>query len=599
MVAKNRIYSSTLSYKGKVPIRNLKIFLHLKNCPEGINREETVHTLHQKCKEGDGRMKEALRQMQWRVVWLFCTALAVCCLLMLRLYSLSMNGALQQAAQQQSVYTLELGSTRGRIYDRNLSPLTDTEQHNVITVLPTADAVRACAEQISGPQRRAALDSAAQGKPFALDLEDGEKVYAMDVENFTVAARLPHNPRQQLAVHLLGYQNGDGTGVCGLEGAYDQELAAAGETVQVRYQVNAVGESVEGTGAQIQGSSRPPQKGLVLTLDRRMQKIVQQVGTEQIDRGAIVVMDVDSGAITASASFPQYDPYHLEEALHAPDSPMLNRALMPYCVGSSFKLAVAAAALESGISPDFSVDCVGGITVRQRIFYCHNRAGHRQTDLQRAIEHSCNPYFIRLGQKVGAEKILGMAKALGFGQETSLAPGITALAGTLPQRSDLSNLYELANFSFGQGKLTATPVQVAAMVSAIANGGRAVVPYLVEGSTQDGRTVEPIVRTAPVQVFSERTASILKNGMIGVVEEGSATMAKPKSGGAGGKTASAQTGSYDEQGEEIVHAWFAGFFPAQSPRYAVVVLIEGGEYGGSVASPLFRQIADLYGPVTE
>ena len=76
-------------------------------------------------------------------------------------------------------------------------------------------------------------------------------------------------------------------------------------------------------------------------------------------------------------------------------------------------------------------------------------------------------------------------------------------------------------------------------------------------------------------------------------------MAKPKSGGAGGKTASAQTGSYDEQGEEIVHAWFAGFFPAQSPRYAAVILIEGGEYGGSVASPLFRQIADRYGPISE
>ena len=544
-------------------------------------------------------MKEESRKMQWRVVWLFCASLAVFCLLMLRLYYLSMNGALQQAAQRQSVYTLELGSTRGRIYDRNLIPLTDTEQHNLITVLPTAEAVKACAEQISGPQRRAALDSAAQGKPFALDLEGGEKVYAADVENFTVAARLPHDPKQQLAVHLLGYQNGEGIGVCGLERAYEQELAAAGEALQVRYQVNAVGRSLEGTAAQIQGSSRPVQKGLVLTLDRRMQEIVQQVGAEQIERGAIVVMEVDSGAITASASFPQYDPYHLEEALHAPDSPMLNRALMPYCVGSSFKLAVAAAALESGISPDFSVDCVGGITVRERIFYCHNRAGHRQTDLQRAIEHSCNPYFIRLGQKVGAEKILGMAKALGFGQESCLAPGITAMAGTLPQRSDLANLYELANFSFGQGILTATPIEVAAMVSAIANGGRAVAPRLVEGRTQDGSTLEPIVPTAPVRVFSEQTADILKRGMIGVVEEGSATMAKPKSGGAGGKTASAQTGSYDEQGEEIVHAWFAGFFPAQSPRYAAVILIEGGEYGGSVASPLFRQIADRYGPISE
>ena len=101
----------------------------------------------------------------------------------------------------------------------------------------------------------------------------------------------------------------------------------------------------------------------------------------------------------------------------------------------------------------------------------------------------------------------------------------------------------------------------------------------------------------PVRVFSERTARILREDMIGVVEQGSATMAKPQQGGAGGKTASAQTGILDEDGEEVVHAWFAGFFPAQQPRYAAVVLIEGGEYGGQVASPIFRQIVDRYGPL--
>lgn len=100
-----------------------------------------------------------------------------------------------------------------------------------------------------------------------------------------------------------------------------------------------------------------------------------------------------------------------------------------------------------------------------------------------------------------------------------------------------------------------------------------------------------------MRVFSERTAQILREDMIGVVEQGSATMAKPQQGGAGGKTASAQTGILDEDGEEVVHAWFAGFFPAQQPRYAAVVLIEGGEYGGQVASPIFRQIVDRYGPL--
>lgn len=538
------------------------------------------------------------RQMQWRIVGVFVVMLTIASGLMVRLYSLSMNVGLEQAAQSQSAYTLQITTTRGQIYDRNLQPLTDTEQRNYLAVLPTDDAVQACAEQITGTSRRLALDAAAQGTPFVLPLEDGQKVYAADVENFTVSSRLPHDPSEQLAVHLLGYLDGEGNGVSGIEQAYNDRLAAAGEQVTVRCQVDALGRPMENGTMQVEGSSRPPQQGVILTLDKRMQQVVEQVG-EQIDQGAIVVMDVHTGAINASASFPQYDPYHLEAALEDAGQPLINRALLPYCVGSSFKLSVAAAALEEGISPSFSVDCVGGTTVAGRIFYCHNRAGHRETDLKRAIEQSCNPYFIKLGQETGAEQLLGMAKALGFGQETQLADGVIAQAGNLPTLGELSSPHELANFSFGQGKLTATPVQIAAMVSAVANGGMAVTPHLVMGTTEDGQTVQEKESPAPVRVFSQQTAAFLQEAMIGVVEEGSAPLAQPKQGGAGGKTASAQTGLYDEEGEEIVHAWFAGFFPAQNPQYAAVILIEGGEYGGQVASPLFAQLVDLYGPLDE
>ena len=534
--------------------------------------------------------------MQWRIVGVFVVMLLAASSLMIRLYALSMNLGLEQAAQSQSAYTLKITTTRGQIYDRNLQPLTDTEQHNYIAVQPTDEAIQACAEQITGASRRLALDAAAEGTPFVLDLEDNQKVYAVDVENFAVSARLPHDTTQQLAVHLLGYLDGEGNGVNGIEKAYNSQLAAAGEEVTVRCQVDALGQPLENTAMQVQGSSRSPQQGVVLSLDKRMQQVVQQVGA-QIEQGAIVVMDVQTGAITASASFPQYDPYHLEQALADENQPLINRALLPYCVGSSFKLSVAAAALEEGITPSFSVDCVGGTTVAGRIFYCHNRAGHRETDLKGAIEQSCNPYFIKLGQQTGAEQLLGMAKALGFGQETLLADGVVAQAGNLPTLSELASPHELANFSFGQGKLTATPVQVAAMVSAVANGGMAVTPHLVLGITEDGVTIREQQAPAAVRIFSEQTAAFLQEAMIGVVEEGSAPLAKPKQGGAGGKTASAQTGLYDEMGEEIVHAWFAGFFPAENPQYAAVILIEGGEYGGQVASPLFAQLVDLYGPL--
>ena len=227
---------------------------------------------------------EQSRNMQWKIVGLFCILLGVASFLMVRLYSLSMDGGLKQAAQMQSVYTLDITTTRGRIYDRNLNPLTDTEKHNLIAVLPTDEAAQACAGQIEGEQRRQALDALTQGNPFVLDLEDGDKVYAQDIENFTTTARLPHDQQKQLAVHLLGYLNGDGEGVSGIEQAYDEELSAAGEEVRVRCTVNALGEAVDGSPIEVQGSARLPQEGVVLTLDQRMQSIVEEVGKQRLTK---------------------------------------------------------------------------------------------------------------------------------------------------------------------------------------------------------------------------------------------------------------------------------------------------------------------------
>lgn len=169
----------------------------------------------------------------WKIVWIFCGMLAVCSLLMMRIYLLSMSSGLQQAAAEQSSYTLTVTTTRGRIYDRRMQPLTDTEQHDLIAVLPPHQAAQGCAKQIEGTARRAALDRIAQGTPFLLDItgKDGEreKVYSQDVENITTAARLPHDPTEQRAVHLLGYRDSEGKGLTGIERAFDSRLEKAGE----------------------------------------------------------------------------------------------------------------------------------------------------------------------------------------------------------------------------------------------------------------------------------------------------------------------------------------------------------------------------------
>ena len=301
-----------------------------------------------------------------------------------------------------------------------------------------------------------------------------------------------------------------------------------------------------------------------------------------------MVMDVDSGQLKAVVSLPTFDPDDLTAALNDQEKPFFNRAFAAYNVGSSFKLAVAAAALEQGISPDFSVNCVGGVEIAGRMIYCHHRAGHGETDMERALEQSCNPYFIALGREIGDESILTMAEHMGFGRGSDFAEGLVASAGNLPKAA--ASPLELANLSFGQGELLATPLQIAAMVSSIANGGYQVEAQLLLGWTEDG-SVPQAAEQAKERILSERTAKRLQHDMIQVVEEGSGTNAMPSVGGAGGKTASAQTGRYMEE-EEIVHAWFAGFYPADEPQYSIVVLAEGMESGGTYAAPVFRRICE-------
>ena len=532
------------------------------------------------------------QKMQWRILGLFCLCLTLCVGLMTRTYLLCMDGGLRQAAHRQSSYRLEIGRTRGKIYDRNLLPLVDIEKVNRLAVIPTELSASDCARQITGIDRRQVLDQILEGKPFLYDLPETEKVYSPQVENFSVSHRLAYNKEERFAQHLIGYLDGEGKGVCGLEKSFQEELYAAGDMISVRCRIDARGMAAGDEPMEIQGNPRSGKGGIVLTLDRRIQGIVETVGEEQIAKGAVVVMKAGTGEIAASASFPQYDPYELGAAVKDEELSLLNRALMPYCVGSSFKLVTAAAALEQGISPEMTNDCVGVITVANRPFYCHYRAGHREMNLRKAIEESCNPYFIRLGEQVGGERLLGMANALGFGKGSELAEGIQSLPGTLPTKAQLKSPHELANLSFGQGKLTATPVQITAMVNTVISGGLYYPPQLILGKSHDGGKIVLEQQNAPRKVFSKTTADYLKQAMIGVVEEGSAPMAKPKRGGAGGKTASAQTGIYDKNEKEIVHAWFTGFFPAKEPEYVVTVLVEGGEYGGKVAGPIFREIAD-------
>ena len=248
--------------------------------------------------------------------------------------------------------------------------------------------------------------------------------------------------------------------------------------------------------------------------------------------------------------------------------------------------------MESGIPPEKTFECTGSIEIDGRIFKCHWEAGHGEINMEKALEISCNPYFINLALEIGGEKILETAKNLGFGTPSDFGENFSSAGGNLPSKEKLSAKTVLSSFAFGQGELLATPVQLAVLSSAIANGGKAVVPKIVLGTYDKDGNFEETPKYSQNPVMSKKTAEILKSMMINVVEKGSGTNAKPKERGAGGKTASAQTGQFDENGNEIIHAWFIGFYPSEKPEYAVAVFAEGMDSGGDFAAPVFKNICD-------
>ena len=521
-----------------------------------------------------------------RLVGLFCTVILLFSVLMLRLYTLSQRSYLASAAQNQSSYLLEVDRTRGMIYDCNLTPLVEGERQLKAAVLPSPESASAVFKQASGSDRETLLARFEENRPFLLAAD--EPIYSEGVELLETYARYSEN---QLAPHVIGYINGDGQGVTGIEQGYDQLLSQYSGSLSLRYTVDAAGRPLTGAPVQQVEESYHQPGGVILTLDADIQRLAEEAAERYFDKGAVVVMDVYTGEIKAMASLPKFDPNDIAASLADPDSPMINRALWDYNVGSTFKLLVAATGIEQGYRYHTN-ECPGYIDVGEVRFHCHNLKGHGLLDMRTALEKSCNPYFVSLIQKTGGESVVYKAEQLGFGKALELAPGITSASGKLPAFTDLQLPGELANFGFGQGILTATPVQIAQLVAAVANGGNAITPKLVDGFTQDGQTVEKTSTFAPVQVINSRAADMVREDMISVVENGSGQKAKPRELGAGGKTGSAQTGRYFDSGEEIVQAWFAGFYPADVPQYAIVVLAEGMNSGGDYGAPVFKEICD-------
>lgn len=490
----------------------------------------------------------------------------------------------QVAASSASGIRFDIAYLRGTIYDCKLNPLTNCRTVYAAVAKPTQKALAALESELDTSEFSAVKEKMLSGNPVLLQVRD-KSCGGGDVTVVAYPERYG-----SLACHIIGYLGYEGNGVSGAEKAFDGVLSAAGYPVYARVSCDANGRVLLGEKTVVENEIFPV-SGIALTIDADIQKIAEQaLDSSGAGCAAAVVIDVETGAVRACASRPAFSQSDIASALDNPDSPLINRAFLPFSVGSVFKPVVAASALENGIGSSFSYNCTGSVTLNGVTFSCHKKEGHGELDMRGAVANSCNTYFIALALETGADNVLETARKFGFGAETVFADGMRSCAGNLPEKVD--SKAAAANLSFGQGELTATPVQICAMMAAIANGGYSVLPYLVEGEVNSqGALIRKGGYYEKKRVVSPETAELLRSFLLAVVEEGSGSRAKSDYVSCAGKTATAQTGR-SENGEEIYNAWFAGYFPAQEPKYAVVILRENGGEGAISCAPVFKIIAE-------
>ena len=506
----------------------------------------------------------------------------------LSVYSIASGGSLAEAAQKQSVYRLTVAQTRGTVYDCNLLPLTCETDRWVAAVAPGVQTAADLSRALGNDGVASLASLLADGRPFALSLPSN--VSGDGILTFQIPDRYGG---EALAPHTIGYLDGSGRGVAGIEKAYDEFLFEQRGEISVTYHVDALNRALAGEGSSVTDTIALGKAGVVLTLDKRVQRIAEEAAKEHLTKGAVVIAEVPDCKIRAMVSLPDFDQDDVAAVLEDESSPLMNRCLAAYSVGSVFKLVSAAAALEAGLPPDTSFTCTGSVEVSGDAFRCYDSEAHGAEDMRMAIANSCNAYFISLMQQVDPSLFLDMARRFGFGSAVTLAPGYTSSAGVLPSESSLAVPKALANFSFGQGELTATPLQIAAMVNAVVSGGEYAAPSLVERTVDANlSTLSEARPSEPVRILSAYNAALLKNFMLASVTEGTSQKYAPEHGGAGAKTATAQTGRYGEDGVEEVYSWFAGFFPYDEPKYVAVVFSETGSGGGPACGPVFQELAD-------
>jgi penicillin-binding protein 2 len=436
-------------------------------------------------------------------------------------------------------------------------------------------------------------------------------------------------PQATLASHLLGYvgeasleqtgqdgfASGSVVGQSGLERLYNRQLM--GVDGLRRVVVNSVGREIRTLEA------KPPSEGqrVRVSIDASMQRAADEAFTASGYAGAAVVLDVRTGDVLTMTSRPGFDPNAFASGIDRATwtalntdglRPLQNRAIQGrYSPGSTFKIAVAAAALEEGVvTPDEKIFCPGGATFFGRFFKCNAASGHGWMDMAHALEKSCNVYFYTVGNKLGIDRIYEWSDRLGLAGRSGIdlpneVPSLVPSPEWKRQRTG-ERWYagETISVSIGQGQVSVTPMSMALMMASIARGGERMAPRLVT-DVFDGTSWSPVPRPAvpdtPAHRLRPETVATIHEGLwLAVNGSGTARSARISGRDVAGKTGTAQVISNEGKLRAGVtrpdlrdHGWFVFMAPLQNPEVAGVVFAEHAEHGSS-AAPIARHLLETY-----
>ena len=512
----------------------------------------------------------------------------------------------------------EIKAARGEIIDRNGVVLATNKTVCTISVIHS---------QIKEPESVIGVLSKELGITEAEVRKRVEKVSSMEkvktnvekevgdrIRNYNLAGVKVdedfkrYYPYGKTASKVLGFTGGDNQGIIGLEVKYEEILKGTNGTILTM--TDARGIELEGVA---EDRIEPiPGKSLKVSMDYNMQAFCEQAAEKvleekQAEAVSIMLMNPQNGEIFAMVNAPEFDlnrPFELNtetrKAEEVPDEKkqeLLNQMWRNRCIndtyepGSTFKIITSAACLEEGVVHlDDTFSCPGYRIAEDRKIRCHKVGGHGSETFVQGIQNSCNPVFMDIGLRLGAEQFYDYFSQLGLLSLTNV--DLPGEAGTIMHRKEDIGLVELATMTFGQS-FQITPIQMLTTVSSIINGGRRVTPHLGVGvADKGGKELETFSYPEKKGIVSEETSETMRMLLESVVSEGSGKNAYIEGYQIGGKTATSQT--LPRSANRYISS-FIGFAPAEEPQIIGMVIIhdpQGIYYGGTIAAPVLRDIYD-------